>query len=61
MRVRQEEKERLGVAIQIQHVILGESDYEQLKTIDSEGNFGYEANMNQSRKYNVDEPVTQAK
>jgi len=37
------------VAILIQHVILKrkkkESDYEQLKTIDSEGNFGYGANM----------------
>ena len=35
MRVRQGEKGR-WVAILIQHVILKESNYEQLKTIDSE-------------------------
>jgi hypothetical protein len=42
-------KERSWVAILIQHVILKESGYEQLKTIDSEGSFGYEANMKEGR------------
>jgi hypothetical protein len=38
MRVR-EDKRRPWVAILIQHVILEESDYEQFKTIDKEGEF----------------------
>ena len=36
-------------AIQIQHVVLKESECARLKTIDSEENFGYEANMKGGR------------
>jgi hypothetical protein len=48
--VRQKEEEETWEAIQIQHVGLKkESECAQLKTIDSEGNFGNEANMKGGR------------